>query len=198
MSVANQFTDQYSHQVINKITAIIQTLSSDAKKHLSERLENLAVQSGSNSSQQAMADAIAGKNYSPEEKKELALLNLMNSFSQRAKLLEDTIGTSEVAKLLACRSRQTPLDRRENQTLLAVKDNGQWKYPLWQFDPEGDDGVINGLSETIQALNVSDLAKVSWLTRPNAIFNNLTPLEMLKRSEIERVVNEAVGVGLPQ
>ncbi|MGL6341379.1 MAG: MbcA/ParS/Xre antitoxin family protein [Waterburya sp.] len=198
MSVANQFTDEYSNQIINKVTQITQDLSSDAKKHLSERLENLAVKSGSNSSQQAVGDAIAGKTYSPEEKKELALLNLMNSFSQRAKLLEDTIGTSEVAKLLSCRSRQTPLDRRENKTLLAVKDNGQWKYPLWQFDPEGDDGIVNGLSATLQALNVSDLAKVSWLTRPNPIFDNLTPLEMLKRGEVERVVNEAVGVGLPQ
>ena len=148
--------------------------------------------------EQALADAIAGKTYSEEEAKELKLLNLMNSFTQRAKLLENTISSTEVAKLLSCSSRQTPLDRVKNQTLIAVKDNGQWKYPLWQFDPEGEDGIVNGLPETIQTLQVSNLAKVSWLTRPNARFNNLTPLQMLKNGKTKQVLDEAVGVGLSQ
>jgi hypothetical protein len=198
ISDKTQIVDRYVALVLDRVQELIQSMSENNKKHLYERFENLALQPCPNREEQSIADVIAGKTYSQDEKKELALLNLMNSFAQRAKLLQDTISTTQVAELLSCRSRQTPLDRREKKTLLAVKDNGQWQYPLWQFDPEGNDGVINGLPETIQALKVSDLAKVSWLTSPNRIFDNLTPLEMLKQGEIKRVVREALGVGLTQ
>ena len=190
--------DKYSTEVINCLTEMVTSLSEEGKKQLNERLKTLASQIFPQAKEQAVADAIAGKTYSAEEMKELKLLNLMNSFVQRAKLLQNTISSTEVAKLLSCRSRQTPLDRVKNQTLIAVKDNGQWKYPLWQFDSEGEDGVVNGLPETIQTLQVSNLAKVSWLTRPNSRFNNLTPLQMLKKGETQQVLNEAVGVGLTQ
>ena len=187
--------DKYGIEAIKRLKEIVVSLSEEGKKQLNERLKTIV---SSPTEEQALADAIAGKTYSAEEKKELKLLNLMNSFTQRAKLLESTISSTEVAKLLSCGSRQTPLDRVKNQTLIAVKDNGNWKYPLWQFDPEGEDGVVNGLPETIQTLQVSNLAKVSWLTRPNSRFNNLTPLQMLKNGEIQQVLDEAVGVGISQ
>ncbi len=190
--------DKDSNEIINRCIEIVTSLSKEGRKQLNEKLKMIAGSISSKSKEQALADTIAGKTYSEEDVKELKLLNLMNSFTQRAKLLENTISSTEVAKLLSCSSRQTPLDRIKNQTLLAVKDNGQWKYPLWQFDPEGEDGVVNGLPETIQTLKVSNLAKVSWLTRPNSRFNNLTPLQMLKKGAIQQVLNEAIGVGISQ
>ncbi len=190
--------DKYGTESINRFKEIVTSLSEEGKKKLNERLITLVNSICSKAEEQTLADAIAGKTYSAKEIKELKLLNLMNSFAERAKLLQNTITSTEVAKLLSCSSRQTPLDRVKNQTLIAVKDNGQWKYPLWQFDSEGEDGVVHGLPETIQTLQVSNLAKVSWLTRPNSRFNNLTPLQMLKKGETQQVLNEAVGVGLTQ
>ena len=194
----DKIADKYGDEAVNRLTEIVKSLSQEGRKQLNEKLKIIASPICPQAEEQALADAIAGKTYSAEEIKELKLLNLMNSFAQRAKLLQDTISSTEVAELLSCRSRQTPLDRLKNQTLIAVKDNGQWRYPSWQFDAEGEDGVVNGLSETIQALQVSNLAKISWLTLPNSRFNNLTPLQMLKKGETEQVLNEAIGVGLTQ
>lgn len=195
---STKIKDQYGLEVLNRVQVLVASMSKETKKHLSEKLHKIESQPCPNFEEESIAESIAGKTYSIEQKKELEIINLMNSFSVREKLLENTITTNKVVELLACRSRQTPLDRVKNQTLIAVKDNGQWKYPLWQFDSEGADGVIEGLPETIQALQVSNLAKVSWLTRPHPVFNNLTPLDMLKKGEIEQVVNEAMGVGLAQ
>ena len=80
--------------------------------------------------------------------------------------------------------------------MLGVKDRGVYKYPLWQFDPEGDDGVINGLPEVLAALDVSNFTKLNWLNKPHLAFEGKTPIEMLKKGEIESVVTEARAVGI--
>ncbi len=194
----DQIVDKYGSEAVKRLTEMVKSLSQEGRKQLNEKLKSIVSPISPQGEEQALADAIAGKTYSAEEIKELKLLNLMNSFAQRAKLLQDTISSTEVAELLSCRSRQTPLDRVKNQTLIAVKDNGQWRYPLWQFDSEGEDGVVYGLPETIQTLQVSNLAKVSWLTLPISRFYNLTPVQMLKKGATEQVLNEAIGVGLTQ
>lgn len=56
--------------------------------------------------------------------------------------------------------------------------------------------MINGLPKTIQALEMSDIAKISWFQSPNSHLEGRTPLEMLKRGEIRAVINEARGVGV--
>lgn len=194
----DRIVDKYGLKILEEIKELIVSMSEDTKKLLTEKLEKIIRQPYADTEEQSIADVISGKTYNAEEKKELELVNLMNSFSLRAKLLENTITTTQVANLLNCSSRQTPLDRVKNQTLIAVKDNGQWKYPLWQFDAEGTDGVIQGLPEVIKILQVSNLAKISWLTHPNAVFDNHTPLEILKQGKIQQVVNESVRVGLTQ
>ena len=35
--------------------------------------------------------------------------------------------------------------------------------PLWQFDADAPNGVIDGLAHVLQALKVSNLAKARWL-----------------------------------
>ena len=190
--------DKYELKILEQVQGFIASMSEETKKLLTKKLEKIVSQPNIDSEEQAIADVIAGRTYTTQEKKDLELVNLINSFSLRSKLLKDTISTTQVAKLLGCSSRQTPLDRVKNQSLLAVKDNGQWKYPLWQFDAEGTDGVFEGLPETIKALQVSNLAKISWLTSPNSVFDDRTPLEMLKEGKLQPVINEAVGVGLAQ
>ena len=168
----NTIVDKYGAKVLKQVEELLSSMSEETKQLLDKKLEKIVRQPCADSEEQSIADLISGKTYSAEEKRELELVNLMNSFALRAKLLEDTITSPEVTKLLGCRSRQTPLDRVKNQTLIAVKDNGKWKYPLWQFDPEGADGVIEGLPKLIKSLEVSNLAKISWLTCPHPVYGN--------------------------
>lgn len=186
------------YDILSSFQDLISEMSSDTKELLKKRFVSITAQQIPSSEEQLLADEIAGKSYTLEESKEIKLSNLINSFAMRNELLKDSISGIEVAKLLNCNSRQTPLDRVKSQSLVAVKDNGKWKYPLWQFDVNGADRVIDGLPSVIAALEVSNLAKVSWLTRPNPVFEGKTPVEMLKNQELERVLTEAKGVGISQ
>lgn len=133
--------------------------------------------------------------YSPAEKIELELETLQRYFERRRELFSNCFTTTQVAKLLGT-SRQTPHDRVKNKSLLAVRDNGQWKFPLWQFNPEGADGVIDGLPEVLKNLSISsEFAKLNWFMRPNTVLDGLTPVEALKRGLKTRVIAEAMGVG---
>jgi len=94
----------------------------------------------------------------------------------RRELLAPCIGTSEVVSLLGLRNRQTPLDRIKARTLLAIRDQGQWRFPLWQFDPDGPDGVVAGLPDVLAELPVADLIKARWLQRPQPLLDGHTSL----------------------
>lgn len=146
--------------------------------------------------EQELADKIAGRTFTSEEKEKLVIESLKSSFIARHKLLQNSLTGSEVQEMLGLSSRMSHINRLNNKTLLAVKDNGVWKFPAWQFDPEGNDSVIEGLPETIQALEMSNIAKISWFNSPNSHLEGQTPLEMLKKGEIRAVVNEAKGVGV--
>ena len=100
----------------------------------------------------------------------------------------------QVAKLLGT-SRQTPHDRVGSQTLLAIKDNGRLCFPSWQFDAEGPDGIIDGLSAVLKALEMSDYGKLHWLIRANPYLNGHTPVQALKAGQKERVLMEATRAG---
>ena len=145
--------------------------------------------------QQALANRIAGRSYTREQKRELLKKSLTNGFITRHKLLEDSASGSEVRKWLNTSSRTTPINRINNGTLLAAKEGGVWKFPLWQFDPEGENGIIEGLAETIEVLELSPIAKISWFVTPNSHLEGKTPIEMLRLGRIRETVNEARGVG---
>ncbi len=120
---------------------------------------------------------------------------LMRSFERRRALLAGSLTAPQVAKLLNT-TRQTPHDRVKAGTLLAVMDRGALRFPTWQFDPEGPDGAIDGLPDVIRALEITPLAKISWLTRPNDVFDGKSPLELLRDGQAERVIRQARGVGI--
>ncbi len=146
-----------------------------------------------------LAKKIAGKDYvepSPRRLLELQLGNLERYYQRRQELLADSITSTKVAELLGCENRSTVRDRRLAKSILGIKDKGVYKYPLWQFDPEGDDGVVDGFPEVLTALDVSDFTKLNWLMKPHLAFEGKTPVEMLKQGEIEAVVVEARAVGM--
>lgn len=143
----------------------------------------------------ALVDVLTGgQRYTAEERAALESAVLTRSFARRREMLAGTKTASEVAALLGT-SRQTPHDRLESGTLIAVYDHGAWRFPIWQFDPDGPDGIITGLPAVIRALHVSPMAKVSWLTRPSLYLEGVAPLDLLKRGEAERVVTLARSVG---
>ena len=145
-----------------------------------------------------LAKKIAGKDYSSGRLLELQLANLERYYQRRRELLADSITSSKVAELLGCENRSTVRDRRLANRILGLKEKGVYKYPIWQFDPEGDDGVIDGLTEVLAALDVSDFTKLNWLCKPHLAFEKKTPIEMLKQGEIKAVVIEARAVGVAQ
>ena len=139
---------------------------------------------------------LADKEYSIQERKRLRILNTINSFNYRRELLKDTVDVNQVMEILGYDSRQAPLNRLKAHSLIAIKDNQKWWFPLWQFDADTNDGVIDGLSRVLKSLDCSNLAKVSWLVNPNPYLADSTPLEILKAEEVERVVESAQSVGV--
>jgi hypothetical protein len=134
----------------------------------------------------------------PANPAQLEFEALRRSFALRHQLLASTIGTAEVNELLAAGSRQTVHDRLRAGTLLGILDQGKWRFPLWQFDADGPNGVIDGLAEVLQALQVSNLAKARWLQKPHPVFGGSTPLDLLRLGRLEDVLAEAGQVGRGQ
>ena len=142
-----------------------------------------------------LIESLLGRTWSQEEKLQLELESLFRYFARRRELLAGALSATAVAKLLGT-SRQTPHDRINSQTLLGVLDKGSYRFPAWQFDAEGADGVIDGLPAVLKALDVPDFSKLNWLMRPNPILDGLTPIAALKLGQKERVIHEATAVGL--
>lgn len=134
----------------------------------------------------------------PKDPAKLEFETLQARFASRRDFLQQCISTNDVVWLLALRNRQTPLDRLKARTLLAIREQGQWRFPLWQFDPDGPDGVIAGLPEVLAALPVADLSKARWLNRSQPLLDGQTPLEALRAGQLHHVLAEARAVGCGQ
>jgi hypothetical protein len=143
----------------------------------------------------AVAALMNGRTYSAAERVSAEVEVLARSFTRRRELLADALTATQVARLLGT-SRQTPHDRVGAGTLLAVMDRGALRFPVWQFDPNGEAGVVAGLPEVIRTMEVSSIAKMSWLTRPNQRLDGATPLTCLREGEVKRVVQLAQAVGV--
>lgn len=181
----------------DKLLSIFQTLLDDESPAiLSAIADSLVRVRHSESSDDEFVKLLSDKEYVPDERKRLHIQNVINSFNYRRELLKDTVDVNQVMEILGYDSRQAPLNRLKAGSLIAIKDNQKWWFPLWQFDANTSDGIIDGLSRVFKALDCSNLAKVSWLVNPNPYFANSTPLEILKTGDVERVVEAAQSVGL--
>ena len=135
-----------------------------------------------------------GRTYTPAEAAALELSANRQAFARRHELLAGALTASQAAALLGT-TRQTPYDRAGKKTLLAVMDRGHLRFPSWQFDAGGPNGVVAGLPDALRALDVAPLGKVSWMTRPNPYLEGRTPLQALKDGDLARVVDQARAVG---
>lgn len=137
-----------------------------------------------------------GRVYSPEERLALEAVSQEQYFQHRRALLSDALTAPQVARLLGT-SRQTPHDRVRSGALLAVSDRGGLRFPAWQFDPQGPDGILAGLPLVLRALaGVPPLAQASWFVRPNPFLDGRTPLNALKQGESVHLTDLARAVGV--
>ena len=114
--------------------------------------------------------------------------SLFDLFVARRRLLEGALTAPQVADILGI-SRQAAASRAESGSLLAVLDRGAYRFPRWQFDPRGPDGVIAGLAEVLQALEPQPaFSKLVFLTRPNATLDEREPVELLRHGQRDRVL----------
>jgi Protein of unknown function (DUF2384) len=121
----------------------------------------------------------------------LGFRSLLRFFEARRDLLDEALTAPQAAELLGV-SRQTPLNRVKDNTLLAVLDRGAYRFPVWQFDPQGEDGVLPALPDVLEALEPQQpFAKLVWLRRPNPTLEGREPVELLRDREIEPVVGAA-------
>ena len=138
---------------------------------------------------QLLGDSLSGAELQEREKRVL-----QRSFDQRAKLLEDTLLTDDLVKLLRI-SRQAVNLRAKS--LFAVLDGGKYRFPSWQFDAEQHDSIVPGIAEVRLALDsMAPLKQFRWMTRANPYLEGRTPIEALRRGEQARVLDAALALGV--
>lgn len=173
----------------------LNSLHPDEIENLAEQLHTTSKTSKYSKAESDFAAKIGANKINHQERGRLEFTALTRNFKWRQELLRDSLSAPQVAEMLNT-TRQTPHDRLKKNSLVAVQDNGVWKFPTWQFDPQGPDGVIAGLPDVLKALNVPAMSKISWLTRPNKALNQLTPIEALKGGQKDEVITEARSVGV--
>jgi allophycocyanin beta subunit len=141
---------QTEERILNYVQGLLNQLAPARKELLANELEKAIATSSRTDSQDAFTASLIGRQLSQEERLELEFSSLLRYFNHRRELLNGALTASQVATLLGT-SRQTPHDRVKNGSLLAILDNGVWRFPAWQFDPTGPDGVISGLPEVLRS-----------------------------------------------
>lgn len=183
-----------TESLVERIEIIVGKLHALEIETMTKAIDKVLDTSDISDAESALALKLTGRKYSLQEAALLEITSLKRYFDRRKELLQSSLTASEVANLLGT-TRQTPHDRFNKKSLLAVKDNGVWKFPLWQFDPAGADGVIEGLPEVLKVLEGSEFTKLNWLTSPSPYLNNLTPVEALKQGQKNKVIKEAKVLG---
>lgn len=128
---------------------------------------------------------------------ELEWKALQRAFEFRRALLRGAITTTQVGQLLGV-SRQAVAERERKGQLLCVMEDGQLRFPLWQFDPSGSSGVVEGLPFVVRALDevapTPALGKMVWLRKANSSLGGLSPVEALRAGRLDEVMAAARGV----
>jgi excisionase family DNA binding protein len=177
---------------VNLFVALRNRLAHGDLRALRNELAHAAVLDEGHGSQSREVHPATGEPVPSEsEQAVLGFRSLVKFFEARRRLLEDALTAPQAAELLGV-SRQTPLNRVRDNTLLAVLDRGAYRFPAWQFDPQGEDGVLAGLPEVLDALEPQQaFAKLVWFRRPNPTLAGRQPVEFLREREIEPVVGAA-------
>jgi PAS domain S-box-containing protein len=126
------------------------------------------------------------KRYDLSEKLKLSIWHVLFYCLSREKLLKNALSISQVSELLNI-SHDEVREKVEKKEILGINlDNGgEFLFPMFQFDIRAEGGIIGEISTILKNLHMSDLAKLDWLTRPNSMLKNLTPIDILKNGTPE-------------
>lgn len=182
--------DRATEALVERIENILGGLHALELETMTKAIDTVLDKSEVSDSKVALAKKLTKQQYSQQKAVELEMISLLGYFKKRRELLQNAIADTEVANLLGA-TDQNVRERCNKKSLLAVEDNGVWKFPLWQFDPSASDGVIPGLPEVLNVLEGSEFTKLHWLTSQNPYLNNLTPVEALKQGQKAKVIKEA-------
>jgi len=112
----------------------------------------------------------------------------------REAVLRESVNVAEAAYRVG-RSRQAIERLRRQGRALALRVRQQWRYPVWQLDPDAPGGIVAGLGEVLQGLDLSPLGAAYWLRRPHPKLGDASPIEVLRRGRREEVVSLAQQAG---
>jgi hypothetical protein len=123
---------------------------------------------------------------------------LLRGIDIAAKDLTDSGGSyslEEVRRLLNGVSRQSVEKRvREGRLLAVVGRNNKRFYPVAQFNDDGS--VVDGLRAVQDAMATQNgYAILNFLVNPDPRLDDRKPIDLLKRGEVERVVEAAARIG---
>lgn len=179
-SITDDFPEEEIYQIAHSIQDIIRTNTHFEKEQSSSLLSSLT-----------------DKEYSLEEKIELDIWHSLEFFSRRREILQDALKMSQVIILLDT-SEEDVFQKIKNKMLLGIDCNGEYLFPAWQFNLKKSDGLVDKLSTILTALEMPDIAKLSWLVSPNKILGGRKPSSILRNGSPEdkkKVAEEAYGVG---
>ena len=142
-----------------------------------------------------LAALLGGEEPSDEEKIALEISSLFNYYAWRKQLLAASIGAVQAGELLGI-SKQSVHERIRDRKLIGVMEGNSMRLPTFQFDPEAPNGCVTGLPEVIREMSGGLISKISWLTLPNAVFNDKKPIDALKAGNFDDVLREARATGI--
>jgi len=115
----------------------------------------------------------------------------------KAQLLENH-PTWSLREVIEHKGVQAPsINRRVNRgTLIAVRVEGELRFPAFQFDSSSPSGELPGLSDALTHMQLaSPWLRFSWFVSPNDRLCGDTPADALREGRKEAVVMVAKGVG---
>jgi hypothetical protein len=102
--------------------------------------------------------------------------------------------TAEEAGVILGVSRQAIDNRRKRGSLLGIQLGRRgYRYPAWQFSP---DGLLPGLKETLESLaGLTPWIQLSFFLNENAWLDGRRPLDALRQGQVNAVVHAAGQYG---
>jgi hypothetical protein len=141
--------------------------------------------------------SLIGRKLSHDEILELELSNLKRFFDAKRKIIDESFAMVQVSELLALKEQEI-FSLVKNSYLLGFVDSDKtWYFPKWQFDSSQPGGMLADLHDVLISLDISLIAKITWITSPNLALGDNSPLDYLRDGKsIAEVVELAQTVGV--
>ena len=107
----------------------------------------------------------------------------------------EPLKTREVAQLLGISRQAVAKARKDGRIIGLPVGPGRYLYPSWQFGPSGP---VNGLRDLQRALDEGEAGPwtlTAFVLAPNSRLDGESPLEVLRRGDLQQVLQAARAYG---